>query len=174
MNGIVVSIAIAPKSGEPAMNVTDVRALPGLGLEGDRYFNNARASAGETLPEEQITLIEIEHVEAFNAEYGRSYSAADTRRNIATRGIPLNDLEGREFRIGDVRLKGLELCEPCNYLAKITTPDVLRGLLHKGGLRAQILSEGIIRVGDTIELADGPAVAGQAESAAASGPEEMG
>lgn len=153
MKGSVVSIAIAPNEGEPTTLVSDVRAIPGQGLEGDRYFNISRTSGIPTAPKSQITLIETEKVETFNQEYGASYTPAEMRRNIATQGIELNDLAGREFTIGEVRVRGIELCEPCSYLAEITTGDVLRGLVHKAGLRAEILSEGIIRVGDTIQPA---------------------
>ncbi len=150
MNGSVISIAIASDVGRPTMTVPDVRAVPGRGLEGDRYFNRACASNVATPPAEQITLIETENLEEFNRQYGTAFTAADTRRNIATRGIRLNDLEGHDFMVGEVRLRGLELCEPCSYLVSLTVPEVLKGLLHKAGLRAEILSEGVIRQGDSI------------------------
>jgi MOSC domain-containing protein YiiM len=76
------------------------------------------------------------------------------RRNIVTDGVSLNDLVGKEFYVGEVRIRGIRLCEPCSYLAKISFPEILKGLVHKGGLRAQILSEGLIRVGDTIHVAE--------------------
>lgn len=169
MKGSVVSIAIAPAAGEPARLVSDVRAIPGQGLEGDRYFNLSRTSGNPTEPGEQVTLIETENVEAFNREYGASYTPAEMRRNIATRGIALNDLEGREFTIGEVRARGIELCEPCKYLAEITTGDVLRGLVHKAGLRAEILSEGTIRVGDAVEPVENDAVGAASADAASTG-----
>lgn len=86
----------------------------------------------------------------FASSSGVAFTAKDARRNLVTLGADLNSLVGREFRIGSVLIRGLRLCEPCNYLAKQTSPEVLRGLLHKGGLRAQILTEGEIRVGDSL------------------------
>ena len=80
-----------------------------------------------------------------------AFTAADARRNVVTLGVRLNDLVGQEFCVGAVRIRGLRLCEPCSYLAKRSVPEVLKGLVHKGGLRAQILSEGVIGVGDRIE-----------------------
>ena len=78
-------------------------------------------------------------------------SAAESRRNLATRGVPLNHLVGQEFTVGAVRLRGIRLCEPCSHLAKVACREVLPGLVHRGGLRAQILTDGVIRVGDRIQ-----------------------
>jgi len=90
------------------------------------------------------------------------FTAIQARRNLVTQGVDLNALAGREFHIGDVRIRGIRLCEPCNYLAKETFPETLRGLVRKGGLRAQILTAGTIRVGDNIVplLASGVAIIG--------------
>lgn len=153
MKGIVSSIEIAAEEGGALVSLDSVKAVAGQGLEGDRNFFDASSNpAEEHNPDKEITLIEMECIEEFNRNYQMEYTSADIRRNIATRGIRLNDLNGREFRIGEVRLKGHRLCEPCNYLAGRTTPKILEGLAHKAGLRAEILEGGIIRVGDTIEL----------------------
>ncbi|HEY6184582.1 MAG TPA: MOSC domain-containing protein [Terriglobales bacterium] len=86
-------------------------------------------------------------------EHGIEIAPGDTRRNIVTRGMSLNDLVGQEFHIGEVRIRGLRLCEPCDHLAKLVGErKVLYGLVHKGGLRAEILTEGILHVGDAIGL----------------------
>ncbi len=125
--------------------------MPDRGLEGDRYFTGTGTfSPSSPKPDYELTLIQLEHVETFQSSSGRAFPARDARRNIVTRGVDLNALVGREFKIGDVLIRGIRLCEPCNYLAKQTFPDVLRGLVHKGGLRAQILSEGWIHVGDSV------------------------
>lgn len=127
------------------------RAIPGRGLEGDRYFNGTGTFAkNPQQPDFEITLIESEAIEAFARESGLAFTSAHARRNLVTRGVSLNALVGVEFTVGLVRLKGLRLCEPCNYLAKITWPETLRGLVHRGGLRAQILSEGLLRAGDVL------------------------
>jgi MOSC domain-containing protein YiiM len=79
-----------------------------------------------------------------------AFTAAHARRNVVTEGVDLNALVGREFAVGAVRFRGMRLCEPCTHLAKISFPETLKGLIHKGGLRAQIVSEGVIRVGDAV------------------------
>lgn len=155
MKGIVSAIEIAAEEGAPLVSLDAVKAVPGLGLEGDRNFLQASSQPADMHdPDKEVTLIEMECIEQFNSDYQMEYTSADIRRNIVTRGIRLNDLDGREFRVGEVRLKGHRLCEPCSYLAGRTTPKILEGLLHKAGLRAEILEGGTIRVGDTIELID--------------------
>jgi MOSC domain-containing protein YiiM len=143
--GLVVSIHISPAEGQPMLSLEQVHAVPGKGLEGDRYFN-------ATDPGLEITLIEIEAIEDLKPKHGVEIAPADARRNIVTRGVRLNDLVERQFKVGAVTLRGIQLCEPCASLAKITHPKVLRGLLHRGGLRAQIVTEGDIQVGDAIQV----------------------
>ena len=104
----------------------------------------------------ELTLIATEALAGLAEEHGVDLTAAESRRNLATRGIDLNELEGRRFRVGDVVCEGIELCEPCRHLQGLTKPGVLRGLVHRGGLRAAILTEGEIAVGDAVSvLADG-------------------
>ena len=131
----------------------EVRAVPGQGLEGDRYFSGTGTFSPEhSQPDFEITFIEQEKIEAFARESNLPFTSLHARRNIVTEGVSLNDLAGKEFTVGEVRLLGLRLCEPCTYLAKISFPETLKGLVHKGGLRAQILSGGLIRVGDRIRV----------------------
>lgn len=147
--GFLADILIAESPTAPMVACESARAVAGRGLEGDRYFAGAGTfSPQPQKPDFEVTLIESEKVEAFAAESGLPFSAADARRNLVTSGVDLNALVGREFAIGDVRFRGIRLCEPCSYLAKVTYPETLRGLVHKGGLRAQILCDGMIRVGD--------------------------
>lgn len=140
-------------------SIAEARAVPGRGLEGDRYFSSrgtysSRPSHGGR----EVTLIESEAVEALdqgvtNAEgrrLGIKLAAAETRRNIATAGVPLNHLVDKEFWVGEVLMRGTRLCEPCKHLEDLTQPGVLAGLIHRGGLRARILREGIIRIGDIV------------------------
>jgi MOSC domain-containing protein YiiM len=149
----VVEILIAKSPAAPMTAQQMVRAIPGRGLQGDRYAEGLGTfSPHLPKPDYEITLVQQEHVENFARGLGRPFTPRDTRRNLVTSGVDLNSLVGREFRVGPVLLRGIRLCEPCNFLAKQTTPEVLRGLLHKGGLRAQILSEGEIRVGDALVL----------------------
>ena len=157
--GNVISIHIAPQASAPMQLITEVRAFPGRGLEGDRYFSGTgfhskKASHGGR----EVTLIEIETVEtlfrgvhnAAGERLGIKLAAADARRNIATSGVPLNHLVDREFWVGAVLMRGTRLCEPCKHLEDLTQRGVMSGLIHRGGLRAQIVSEGVIRVGDAV------------------------
>jgi MOSC domain-containing protein YiiM len=147
----VVQILVAASPAEPVVAVREARAIPGAGLEGDRYARGTGTfSRHPQVPDGELTLVEIEHIEGFSARTGVPLTAVDVRRNLVTCGVELNALVGREFSVGAVRIRGIRLCEPCNYLAKKTSPEVLRGLVHKGGLRAQIVTEGVIRVGDSI------------------------
>lgn len=157
--GSVVSIHVAKEAGAPMETVTEARAVPGRGLEGDRYFSGrGHYSPRPSYGGREVTLIESETLEALlrgvtNAEghlLGLKLAAAETRRNIATAGVPLNHLVGREFWVGSVLMRGTRLCEPCKYLEGLTQPGVMGALIHRGGLRAQILQEGTIRVGDPI------------------------
>ena len=132
-----------------------VRAVPGRGIVGDRYFlGTGTFSPNLQKPDFELTLIQQEHIQAFAEGTGRAFTSREARRNIVTVGIDLNSLVGREFRIGPVLIRGERLCEPCNHLAKQTAPEVLRGLVNKGGLRARVLTGGEIRVGDSLEMVE--------------------
>jgi len=154
-----VSIHIARAAAAPMQSIAEVRALPGRGLEGDRYFvGTGYYSKTPSHGGREVTLIEIETIEALfggvlNASgqgLGINLTAADTRRNIATSAVPLNHLVDREFIVGSVIMRGTRLCEPCKYLEDLTQRGVMSGLIHRGGLRALILNEGFIRVGDAV------------------------
>lgn len=130
---------------------SEAHVVPGKGIEGDRYFVGIGTfSPHPPKPDFEITLIEREKIDAFARDTGLPFTSFHARRNLVTEGVDLNALAGREFLVGAVRIRGIRLCEPCSYLAKTTFPETLKGLVHKGGLRAQILTEGCIRVGDTV------------------------
>jgi len=148
----VVSIFITSGPAAAMRSVAQVRAVAGQGLEGDRYFRGAGTFSKDAGPDQEVTLVESEAVEALRRDYGVEIGPEQTRRNILTRGTSLNHLVGREFRVGDVRLRGLRLCEPCGHLEKLTREGVKKGLVHRGGLRAQILNDGVIRVGDAVSM----------------------
>lgn len=159
----VIGIYIALVRKEEMIAMPEVQAIPGSGLHGDRYARQAGTFTKKKSPTNQVTLIEAEAVEAFAQEAGVHFSAGDSRRNIVTRGIRLNDLVGQEFCLGQVRLRGLKLCPPCSHLAALTVREVLPGLKDRGGLRAQILNEGTIHVGDPIyQLSPDAVAAGEA------------
>lgn len=149
--GHVVSIHIAGEREARPRSVDKVHAVPGRGLEGDRYYSARGTYSDQPGAGREITLIEIEAIEAMARDNGISISPGDARRNVVTRDVPLNHLVGHEFLVGKVQLRGVRLCEPCAHLEGLTHRGVLGALVHRGGLRAQILTEGMIRVGDTIE-----------------------
>lgn len=151
--GEVVGIYVAPSKAAPMQPVGKAKAIPGKGLEGDRYA----AGAGTFTPKSDrlkgydITLIEKEVLDRMTLPDGTRLAPEESRRNLVTTGIDLNALVGKEFRIGAVRAFAQRLCEPCVHLQRLTRPGVVVGLVHKGGLRADVLSGGEIRVGDRIE-----------------------
>ena len=134
-----------------------MRALAGRGLEGDRYSVGAGKYSGFRIDDSQraITLIEREAVAGAHSEYGVEIGEAETRRNLVVEGVPVNHLVGREFRVGGVRLRGFDLSEPCTYLEGLTRTGVRRSLVHRGGLRAEILDDGELRVGDVVTTTEG-------------------
>ncbi len=148
--GSVISLCITLAARAPMVAVREVRAVPGKGLEGDRYYMGAGTWSGRGGPDREVTLIEIEAIEALHRDYGVTLAPEDARRNIITRGITLNHLVGRTFRVGEVSMRGVRLCEPCSHLEGLTQRGILRGLVHRGGLRAQILTDGTIRIGDPV------------------------
>lgn len=148
--GKVEAIYITPKRGEPTVLVEQAHVVPGMGIEGDRYFMRHGTSNADSKPGREITLIEMEAIEAICNEDGVNITPDQTRRNIVTRGVSLNALVGQGFTIGAIQLRGIRLCEPCNYLAGRTDPRILHSMAHRGGLRAEIISEGVIHVNDTI------------------------
>ena len=146
VNARVEGIFLTETHGEVPQTVDRVRAVAGAGLVGNRYFH----ADGNAPPGRAVTLIAAEGVEAFVEETGISVTPAETRRNVLTRGIDVNALVGKRFRIGAVECVGVELCEPCVHLESMTKPGVLKGLVHRAGLNADVLNDGDIAVGDAV------------------------
>jgi len=149
----VNAIHIASTGAAPMRAVTTAQAVAGKGLEGDRYYSKLGTYSNESGSGRDVTLIEIEAIEALKKDYEVQLELGQSRRNIVTRGVALNHLVEREFRIGDVVLRGTRLCEPCAHLEKLTVKGAMRGLVHRGGLRAEIVKGGTIHVGDVITSA---------------------
>jgi len=152
--GQLVGIFVAAQRAMPLHQVDEVAAVAGRGLDGDRYAERAGSFSkpDRKRPDEEVTLIEVEALEAAKREYQVEITPDQTRRNLLTRGVPLNHLVGRDFMVGEVRCHGLRLCEPCKHLEKLTIEGIRAALVHRGGLRAQILSSGTLRTGDVIRL----------------------
>jgi MOSC domain-containing protein YiiM len=133
----VEEINIGPSDAIAPVQAVD--ALAGKGLRGDRHYHQEGAAPGQAL-----TLIEAEALE------GVGLSGAGSRRQVVVRGVRLNDLVGRRFRVGDVECLGVELCEPCLHLQQLTRPGIIKELIHRGGLNADVLNDGRISVGDAV------------------------
>lgn len=152
----VVGIYTAAESRGAVTFRDSVQARVGAGIVGDRHYRPGGRGAAAT----QVTLIGEEAVNAFNQAHGLSFSPGEFRRNLITRGVDLNALVGHEFSVGEVRLRGIEPCDPCAVLGHLLQqPDlspaqVVKSLTDQGGLRAEVLSTGVIRVGDGIKGAD--------------------
>ncbi len=146
MTPTLIAIGIAPKKDAPTEDVARATLLPGQGIEGDR-----RCRPGQKR-EQELTLISAEAIDAFNAQNGTHIPYIAFRRNLVTRGIDLNPLVGRRFRVGGVECFGLELCEPCSKLARLVDRRVLPDLVHRGGLRAAILGHGSVVPGDPLQV----------------------
>jgi MOSC domain-containing protein YiiM len=150
--GTVESIHIAARAEEPTDAVEVVSVVAGRGIEGDRYF---REGGNGTFHEadkhgQDLTLIEAEAIEGLAADTGIELAPGEARRNVVTRGVRLNDLVGRRFTVGEVEAVGNRLCDPCSHLQRVTQPGVLKGLANRGGLRADVVRGGAIRVGDEV------------------------
>lgn len=148
--GQVDGIFTTTAASEPMIEHQEIRALAGAGLEGDRYvLGTGFYSDGQT--GRQLTLIEAEDLEQLEQVHGVALTQIECRRNLVTRGIALPQLIGQRFRVGDVICEGIRACPPCNHLEELTRPGPLRGLARSGGIRAHVLTDGVIRVGDSVE-----------------------
>ena len=151
--GRVEAIYISEDAAQPLHAVDKIKAVPGVGLEGDRYFHKRGTFSHKPATGRDVTLIEIETIEALRRA-GLDIDPGDPRRNIVTRDVPLNHLVGRRFKVGDATLEGMRLCEPCSHLTKLTSKEIFNGLVHRGGLRAEIVEGAELRPGDAIQPID--------------------
>jgi MOSC domain-containing protein YiiM len=152
--GRIEAIHLAETAGGPMHAVSRVRAIKGVGLEGDRYATGNGTYSPDPRTDRHITLIEAEQIEALAERDGIVLAPGETRRNITTRGIRLNELVGRHFRVGGVECEATRLCEPCQGLTDLLGKPVLKPLAHRAGLRALILTDGEIALGDEVVALD--------------------
>ncbi|MFJ4917884.1 MOSC domain-containing protein [Streptomyces sp. NPDC088726] len=154
--GRITSLYLASRAGDPTFPVAWARAVTGRGLAGDHNYwagegpRPRRRGAGRASGVCDVTLIEAEALDALGREHGITLTPAECRRNLISRGIRLNPLVDQEFQIGTAVLRGLRLSEPCARLEQLVRPGLVRGLLHRGGLRAEVIRGGIIQRGDQI------------------------
>jgi MOSC domain-containing protein YiiM len=150
----VMRIYVADQGGSAMKPLKQAQLIAGQGIVGDRYFSQSGTFSKKSSikPKQQVTLIEMEEIEHFNQSRYEPIDYGEFRRNLLTQGLRLNDLVGKEFRIGEVILKGIELCEPCAYLSKLLGPEIMSEMIHKCGLRAQIIQGGTIEIAEQIYL----------------------
>ncbi len=153
--GTITGIFVSPEAGAPMRALNQVEAVAGQGLDGDRYGIGEGFMSGRRGGGLDLTLVEEEALATLSTENGVEITAADSRRNLATRGVDLTALVGRRFRIGDVTCQGVRLCEPCVRIEQLIGKPFVRPMVHRAGLRADILSSGTLRVGDRVEIAIG-------------------
>jgi MOSC domain-containing protein YiiM len=156
--GRLVGIYTVAEAAKPLESRDEVLAIAGVGLDGDRYGSTKAGSFSDRPGTgREVTLVEREAIAAVNAEGNVRLAEHETRRNLVTEGVPLAHLVGKTFRVGDVVLRGMRLAEPCAHLASLTRPGVSRALVHRGGLRAEIVEGGVLHLGDAITEVDVPA-----------------
>jgi MOSC domain-containing protein YiiM len=149
--GSVVEIFVAPESAAEMVRLPEVRAFADRGLEGDRFFRDSWNAVNRS--DKAVSLIEDEVLQLAARELGVESIGQKTRRNIVTRGVPLIELLHREFTVGGVLMRGMRLFEPCGHLVKVSKlPGIFKALDHRSGLKAAILSDGAIRIGDSVAL----------------------
>jgi len=145
----VFELGITAINNKKINKVESIEVIENKGVVGDRHFKEFND------PYCQLSLIESESIDYYNSKYGLNISYLDFRRNIVTKGIQLNNLIGKKFLIGDVKVEGVDLCRPCRHLTEVINQDnIIKEFLRKGGLRCQILSSSKINIGDEIKLLD--------------------
>jgi len=155
MSGKIENLLISSNPNSSMQEVTQIVLEEGKGIFGDRYHDQEGtfSNKGELEPDRDVTLIEIENIEAFNTKHSQNITALDLRRNIVISNCDLNSLVDKQFQIGNVVLKGIRLCEPCKYLSdKLGNEDVLSEFVNKGGLRAQVIKGGSIDKTSQVEI----------------------
>ncbi len=150
--GTLLSIQIATGATAQLTNVPRIAAVAAMGLEGDRYYTRTGTYSDKHDESREATFIEAEALEALANDYHVELTGVESRRNFTTRGVALNHLVGKEFQVGGAVFRGIRLCEPCTHMEKVSGKPARRGLIHRGGLRAQIVKSGMVSVGDEIRV----------------------
>lgn len=153
--GTLVGIYTTSDAAKPLEPHTQLLAVEGVGLEGDRYAAAVGTYSSRPGPHRQVTFIEREVVAGVNNEDGVELGEHETRRNLVTAGVPLLHLIGETFRVGDVVFRGIKSCPPCAHLENLTRPGVRAALQNRGGLRAEVVRGGMLRIGDEIAVVPG-------------------
>ena len=159
--GELLQIHIAARGSEPMRALAEARLVPGVGIEGDRYATRTGTYSDRHNVDREVTLIEFETLAALARDHGIELAPHEHRRNLTTRGVPLNHLVGRSFKVGDCVLHGERLNVPCLYLEDLLGKKVFKPLVNRSGLNCRIETGGTIRPGAAIEPCDPPAASGR-------------
>lgn len=151
--GRLLSIHIAPKGAAPMQELAEARLVAGQGIEGDRYMLGTGTYSPKPQPERQVTLIEVETLEALKRDHGLDLAPHEHRRNFTVQAVPLNHLVGRRFRLGEVVLEGVRLNVPCQYLDDLLGRRLFKPLTNRSGLNCIIVQGGVVRPGDALRPA---------------------
>jgi MOSC domain-containing protein YiiM len=149
--GEVVSTHLAPEAAVPMVPMTEVQAVAGKGIEGDRYSKEIGFFSHNKGVHRQVTLFETEVLETIKRDHNKDISPNECRMNLVTRDVPLTHLVGKKFRIGEATLRGVKLNEPCKHLEEVIGKPIISSLIHRCGLFAEVLEDGVIRPGDSVE-----------------------
>lgn len=149
--GAVRGLHLAPRSFLPMCNCDELTLIAGHGVEGDRYAKQTGFYSDKPEEGRQLTLFEEETLEALERDHGIELKPEEHRRNVTTRGVPLNHLVGRRFRIGEVVVEATRLSFPCKHIEEVTGKPIFNPLLNRSGLNTKILRGGVVRIGDVIE-----------------------
>jgi MOSC domain-containing protein YiiM len=153
MTARIIAIFVAPEHHAEQLAIDAVQLKAGKGIVGDRFYGLRKNQPGRNL-----TLIEVEVIASFNQAYQQAIPLRATRRNLVTQDIRLNDLVGKTFRVGEVLCHGVEFCEPCKVMARqmsctvLSQSEIIQAFAYQGGIRAEVLSDGIIKMGDNIAI----------------------
>lgn len=155
--GVVRHLHVCPRAFLPMRAMESITLVAGRGIDGDRYQLGREAGFYSHKPEEgrQVTLFEIETLEALRRDFGIELTPGEHRRNITVQGVPLNHLVGHRFSVGETILEGTRLSFPCKHLDEITGKAVINPLVHRSGLNCKIIRGGVVVVGDTVTASDG-------------------
>ena len=153
MAGKIVGIFISPVAMAPMISIKEAKLEVGRGIVGDRYYCESGTFSKQLagLPDKEITLVEVEEIIRFNKSSSLNINLGDLRRNVVTEGVSLNEFVGKRFFVGNITLQGIRLCEPCQHLANLIGEEIFPGLTHRAGIRAKIISGGIIRLDDLVK-----------------------
>lgn len=153
-HGTVTHLCSCPRAYLPMRSFDALTLIAGKGIEGDRYANGLGYYSDKPEEGRQVTLFELETLEALKRDYGIALQPHEHRRNITVQGVPLNHLVGKQFWVGNVLLEATRLSTPCKHIEELTGKSIFNPMLHRSGLNCRILQSAVVHVGDTVKPAE--------------------